>query len=56
MTSECIREGFDEKREGEAFVTEVHAAQGQNRSPLLASKYARVVGRMSLVVDKPWTG
>lgn len=56
MAGECVRECFDKKRQGEAFVTEVRATQRQDRSSLLAIKNARIIGRLPIAVDKPRPG
>jgi len=53
VTGECVREHLDKKRQSETFVAEIHAAQRQDRSSLLAVKNTRVVGRTSIAVDQP---
>ncbi len=53
VAAECVRERLDKERQGEAFVAKIHAAQGQDRSSLLTVENARIIGRMSITVNKP---
>lgn len=53
MPAECVRERLDKKRQGEALVAEIHATQREDRSSLQVIQNTRVVGRISITVDKP---